>query len=90
MVGVSPCAYPLTHSAAGQSQGIAPTKYQKNCGQVLISINQFLTTAAAEKLSARDTAKLVREGKYHIEADFNLARISSLRSKKDGSPTSLG
>jgi len=39
MVGVSPCAYPLTHSAAGQfpvltlaagqSQGIAPTKYQK-------------------------------------------------------------
>jgi len=29
----------LTHSvlalASGQSQGIAPTKYQKNCGQVI-------------------------------------------------------
>lgn len=27
---------------------------------------------------------------FHIEARFNLARISSLRSKKDGSAASLG
>jgi len=31
----------LTHSAAGQSQGIAPTKYQKNCGQVLRNRRYF-------------------------------------------------